>query len=269
MAVESPKPELISEALQLATTLTEHIYNNVGELQGKSVAFTGSGPYLNSDLKLLLPGHIETIDIDEISEPESTVPESTVGLVVVGREDFDEPGLEVCVKSIHSTINFLPQEGFLDLVLFGYNWWTEHILELDSVLEYHEGLKFLHSLQNQVFTWPSTHAINTDRSSPGDIEFSRESDLYRLGYSIRTARGKPTSRGERWTVLERAISSKQIGLQNAAEHIAGLVRLRKTQPGGTEKYHYAIQEWESDLDRLKVTYFSDRQYNFEWPSTDP
>ena len=108
MAVESPKPELISEALQLATTLTEQIYNNVGELQGKSVAFTGSGPYLNSDLKLLLPGHIETIDIDEISEPESTV-----GLVVVGREDFDEPGLEVCVKSIQSTINFLPQEGFL------------------------------------------------------------------------------------------------------------------------------------------------------------
>ena len=89
-----------------------------------------------------------------------------------------------------------------------------------------------------------------------------------MGYSIRTERGSPTTRADRWKVLERAVRSNQIGLQPAAEHIANLVRLRKTQPGGAERYHYAIQEWEYDLARLKRTYFSTRNYTFSWPSTE-
>ena len=262
MTGASQKPELISEALQLASTITEQIYNNTSFLEGKSVAFTGSRPYLNSDLELLLPKHIGTIDIEKISASGTSV-----GLVVLGRDDFDKSGLQDCLTAIHRIDSFLPQEGFLDLVLFGYNWWTNQIDELNSTLEYHEGLQFLHSLQNQAFTWPSTQASETDRPSSGDVEFSQESALHQLGYSIHK-RGKPTARRERWTVLERIIASGQIGLQNVVEHIAGLVRLRKAQPGGTEKYHYAIQEWESDLDRLKATYFSNRNYTFQWPSTN-
>jgi len=69
----SQKPELISEALQLASTITEQIYNNTSFLEGKSVAFTGSRPYLNSDLELLLPKHIGTIDIEKISASGTSV----------------------------------------------------------------------------------------------------------------------------------------------------------------------------------------------------
>ena len=63
-------------------------------------------------------------------------------MIVIGREDFDEAALEDHVQLSDQGIVFLPQEGFLDLVLFGYNWWLEEIDELNSVLEYMKAFNF-------------------------------------------------------------------------------------------------------------------------------
>ena len=263
MSDTSQKPTLITQALQFASSLADEIYKNCELSEGAIIGFTGTGPYFKDDLKSLLPEHIQVAELDGVSDPNQNV-----RMIVIGREDFDEAALEDHVQLSEQGIVFLPQEGFLDLVLFGYNWWVEEIDELNSVLEYHEGIQFLHSLQNQAFTWPGTSANESDGTRIGDVEFAEESDLRRLGYSIRTERGSPTTRTDRWRVLERAVRSDQIGLQPTAEHIANLVRLRKTQPGGSERYHYAIQEWEYDLARLKRTYFSTRNYTFSWPSTE-
>jgi hypothetical protein len=41
-----------------------------------------------------------------------------------------------------------------------------------------------------------------------------------------------------------------------------LVKLRKGQKNGVNKYHHAITEWEHDLTRLKKEYYRNE---FKWP----
>ena len=82
-------------------------------------------------------------------------------------------------------------------------------------------------------------------SSTTQLDLSERSDLHRLGYKI-----TGLSRGKRWRVLtERAVPA--LGLQEVARTIAGHVRRARSQRGGTQRFEYAISEWEHDLARLK------------------
>jgi uncharacterized protein YutD len=61
-------------------------------------------------------------------------------------------------------------------------------------------------------------------------------------------------------LTKRAIP--QLGLKEVVMTIASHVRNRKRQVDGTEKFRYAIGEWEHDLMRLKKDYYKGE---FIWP----
>jgi hypothetical protein len=75
-------------------------------------------------------------------------------------------------------------EGFLDEVLFGYDWWNEYPSELDGVLQYHEGLQFAKSLAGEDFEWPSTEAPESTGIDITEGEFRPTTELYDMGYNV-------------------------------------------------------------------------------------
>ncbi len=56
-------------------------------------------------------------------------------------------------------------------------------------------------------------------------------------------------------------------LQKMANTIASLTKNRKKERNGSEKYRYAISDWEVDLAWLKKEYYDKMSFQFQWPST--
>jgi hypothetical protein len=246
------------DALKLASDLVTRIVNNVEPLDGRAVLFTGELPYTIEDLTSLLPDSIarETIGEEDLGSEFEGLRE----LVVVGRQGFDEDGMEQYVEEYGSAAVFLPQEGYIDFILFGYNWWHTNVDLLDSYLAHNPGLAFARQLAEQgQFRWPSTQAAESSGLEPTDIDFGSETDLRRLGYQI-----TGLTRAERRRRLQNAV--EKLSLSSVVGTIAYHIRMRKSQTGGSEKYRHAISEWESDLAHLKSIYGTSRS-GYRWPST--
>ncbi|MBX6764707.1 MAG: hypothetical protein K6T51_02515 [Rubrobacteraceae bacterium] len=228
---------------------------------GQDILFTGDDPFSAEDLAELLPEGARCY-IDDVHVYVSDVPEDVAfDLVVVGRTDYSEEAITDAIDRGDEPPRFLPQEGFLDELLFGNDWWNVYVECLDAVLEYHPGLQYVKSLET--FPWPGTDAEETDYPGVSEAEFQPETPLYNLGYRI-----TGLSRSERWEILcTKAVP--ELGLQEVAETIARHCRVRKRQFGGREKYAHAIAEWEHDLDRLKREFYSNRRYKFSWPRSEP
>ena len=199
----------------------------------------------------MLPSDVEGVIDEPVDKPD---------FVVIGVEEFDEKLISKAVDMRGDETSFIPQDGFLDLVLFGYNWWTDEIELLKKSKDSHPGMHYLHSLASSSFLWPSTTAPESDQSVVSDGDFQQQSDLFKRGYQIT---GK--SRAQRWLVLTREVPN--LGLRDVVETIANHIRLRKTQVGGEENYRYAIGECEHDLSMLRSIYYKDSRANFRWPST--
>ena len=219
-------------------------------MSGKTVQFIGTNPFAINDLQGLLPPDATVVVDEAVDEPD---------FVVLGVEDFDEEQISAAVDARLEGTSFLPQDGFLDLVLFGYDWWTDHVNLLNRSRDSHPGMRYLHSLQS--FRWPGTEAPESLGTTDSEGEFKSETDLLKLGYKI-----SGMSRPERWLILS-AVAVPRLGLEEVARTISNHIRLRKTQVGGAEKYAYGIGEWEYDLARLRSTYYLGSDADFHWPST--
>lgn len=158
--------------LTFASSIAIKIYQNTNALQGKAVYFSGQFPYMTTDLRTLLPQGIVHRDLNE--KPPLEYDDPTTVFIVLGQEDFDKDEIERFVQETHRGAAFLPQEGFLDLVFFGYDWWHENLDELNQSLEYHEGLQFVKSLEG--FEWPSTDASESDGTSSADVDYASETE---------------------------------------------------------------------------------------------
>jgi hypothetical protein len=219
------------------------------KLSGKTIQFIGAEPFVVDDLQGLLPSDATVVIDEPVDEPD---------IVVLGTEDFEEEQISAAVDARYEGTSFLPQDGFLDLVLFGYDWWAGHVNLLNLSRDSHPGMSYLHSLQS--FRWPGTEAPESDGTGDSGGEFQSETALRRLGYQI-----TGLSRARRWQVLNVAVPS--LGLEEVVGTIASNLRLRKAQVGGRDKYANAIGEWEFDLARLRSTYYNGSRANFRWPST--
>lgn len=246
---------------EMAARVVSRLLAGADRLDGRLIAFTGSCPYLPSDLARLLPPDSEV----DLGEGEQSL--DLVDLVVVGQAGYDEERMRDWLDaSDPGSIRFLPQEGFLDELLFGYDWWKHPELGLDDALEYHQGLQFAKSLADERlqpdFRWPGTDDPD-DASSRSGSSLQEATELHRLGYRI-----TGLTRRERWDVLCRE-AVPRLGLCRVAWTIAGHVRLRQQQADGGARYAHAIGEWEHDLERLKATYYDPpggpRHHGFEWP----
>lgn len=263
----SDKRELHDLLSDVTATIAIDYASRVGQLPARnltalarvfsSVLFTGWFPYLADDLRrlLLVEDSAVTIDADD-QLPLQLSP----SVVVVGGRGFSKEAIEAAVDQRPGDIRILPQEGFLDQVLFGYDWWTEYQDLLNGALEYHDGLQFARSLadRDEDFAWPTGEPAGPIGSGRGSLELGAESFLYRMGYSV--AVGGP-SRSKRQLVLEEAV--REHGLRPVAHHIAWQIESRKRMKEGPDRYGRAIGEWQHDLDWLRRRFYNG---GFRWPT---
>ena len=244
---ENDQRSVIEYMARLASLVAPHAL----KLSGKTIQFIGTEPFNVGDLEGLLPSDATVVIDEPVDEPD---------IVVLGTDDFDEGQISAAVDARHDETSFLPQDGFLDLVLFGYDWWVDYVNLLNQSRESHPGLRYLHSLQS--FRWPGTEAPESDGTGGSGGEFQPETPLRKLGYQI-----TGSTRTGRWLILS-ATAVPRLGLEDVVRTIAGHIRRSKSQVGGEEKYRSAIGEWEHDLSRLRLTYFRGATGNFRWPSID-
>lgn len=235
--------------IEYTARLASLVAPNALKLSGKTIQFIGTEPFAVDELQGLLPSDVNVVVDEPVDNPD---------IVVLGVEDFEEEQISAAVDARYEGTSFLPQDGFLDLVLFGYDWWANHVNLLNRSKDSHPGMSYLHSLQS--FRWPGTEALESDGTGDSSGEFQSETPLHRLGYQI-----TGLSRARRWQVLTVAVPS--LGLEEVAGTIASNLRLRRAQVGGANRYANAIGEWEHDLSRLQTTYYSGSRENFQWPST--
>ncbi len=218
-----------------------------------TILFTGNDPFSAEELAGLLPAQVECYEDYEAPQ------EARFTIVVVGQTDFSKELIRSVIDRSGSP-SFLPQEGFLDELLFGHDWWGTDIEWLNAVLQYHPGLQYVKSLET--FPWPGTEAEESSGAGEVEAEFQTETRLYQLGYKI-TGRSRP----ERWRILKgQAVPA--LGLEEVVRTIASHCRTRKRQRGGRKKYAHAISEWEHDLDRLKREFYSNHHPRFVWPRSE-
>lgn len=219
-----------------------------------TILFTGNDPFSAEELAGLLPAQVECYEDYEAPE------DVRFSIVVVGQTNFSKEVIRSVLDRSDLPPSFLPQEGFLDELLFGHDWWGADIEWLNAVLQYHSGLQFVKSLET--FPWPGTEAEATAGGDTGDAELQEQSRLYQLGYNTKVARST------RWRILTTQ-AVPELGLPKVASMIAWFCRSRKQQKGGRQKFARAIREWEHDLDRLKRELYPKHRSGFAWPRSEP
>ena len=197
--------------------------------------------------------------------------ESIEVVVVVGKTGFYGDLMRRAVASGSEPPRFIPQEGFLDELLFGRDWWNDEVALLNATLNHHAGLRYAKSLESvagpnrlrKKFRWPSTEAQETKKPVLDNADYRESTPLFELGYRV-----SGMTRRQRWEVLTRK-ALPQLGLKEVAETIANHCRTRKRQKGGSERFANAIAEWEHDLARLKTEFYVGQRSRFVWPRTEP
>jgi len=248
-----------SDSEQLARWIgaaTLGLLDRARRFDGKSVVLAGQLPFARGDIAGLIPP-AASVHVDEL--PDGLTPD----YIVIGQDGARLPLLDQCIEAAAQDTRFLPQEGFLDEVLFGFDWWVSEVDQLNDACNYYTGLAYVRSQFEELgFEWPSSEANSVPEViGPDDKTRMQETELYRRGYNV--ARG--TNRARRWAVLRRIIEGSEMPLQEVVGTIASHCRARRRQHGGEEKYSRALGEWEFDLQRLKTTYYDGRPSSFSWP----
>ena len=181
---------------------------------------------------------------------------------VVGTDFYNVTEIEDYVDHYGNLTKILPQEGFIDLILFGNDWWLEETSKLNACLEHHPGLQYAKSLEGAgSFQWPSTYSVCTGPShdSSGiDSDYAPDSILSRHGYLI-WKNGRLTSAWKRRLSLKESISCH--GLQEVADKIAHFCRTYRRQGRNPN----AVATYEKDLSWMKVKFYDGKFLGFVWP----
>src|SRR5215210_8235168 len=101
-----------------------------------AILFVGHAPFGSEELGSLLPEEVEWHEYDNL--PEAFVP----NIVVLGREGFEKGAIKSVLKNLVDPPKLVPQEGFLDELLFGHDWWDGEVESLRSMVNQHRGLQF-------------------------------------------------------------------------------------------------------------------------------
>jgi hypothetical protein len=243
-----------------ADRIGARIAANAGRLAGRTIVFTGDGPFNPEDLAEMLPRTCR------VSIEPGSADRRNVDVLVIGRFRWSPEVVRGVLGVAPASARALPQEGFVDLLIAGYDWWSESVDWLNDVTTYHAGLRMARDVFS--FRWPSVPDLVVQPAEPilGSVSDELEdvlrdrSRLNVVGYQI-----SGMTRAQRWDALtDRAVP--ELGLQYVAEFIATLIRMRRAQPNGARRYRSAITEWKHDLQQLKRTYYDRGRRGFAWPS---
>ena len=101
----------------------------------RKLLFVGHGPFDPEDIAALLP---ESADWQEHgAAPEGFVPD----VIVLGRDGFEKGAVKAALDSARGSPKLVPQEGLLDELLFGHDWWKEKTQDLEAMVNTHRGLQ--------------------------------------------------------------------------------------------------------------------------------
>lgn len=102
---------------------------------GHKMLFVGQGPFNPEDLALLLP---EGAEWHEYGVGEY---DFLPNVVVLGREGFQKGEIRAALDSARESPKVIPQEGLVDELLFGHDWWEEKVTDLQASANTHRGLQ--------------------------------------------------------------------------------------------------------------------------------
>ena len=106
---------------------------------GRRVLFVGHGPFDPEDIAMLLPDNTEWHEHG--AAPAGFVPD----VVVLGRDGFEKGAVKTALNGA-TTPKVIPQEGLIDELLFGHDWWREKTSALEALANSHRGLQSARSL---------------------------------------------------------------------------------------------------------------------------
>ena len=263
-----------------------------------AILFVGHEPFDAEDLGNLLPDGSEWYEL--AYAPKRFSPD----VVVMGTEGFPADAARSILSRVAGSAKVLPQEGFLNELLFGHDWWTVGSEPLRQFARDHKGMQLARAAGTLAAVGigasrsadkrgavkqgspppaedPRTVATAINPESPA-AEFAwpsteaNETGGTDAGEFDLRARSKLNelgyntnlSRSARWHVLtDKALP--ELGLPKVASMIAWFCRSRKQQKGGRQKFARAISEWEYDLARLKKEHYPGHRPSFAWPRHEP
>lgn len=221
------------------------------------VAATGTYPYAVDDLR-----HATPADYKWLIHP--PLADDPVDIIVVGAIGWDTLLLTDAIQRGHSGTMVLPQDGFLDLVHFGHDWWAERPAngkrsKLEIAVQQQDGIRVAKLLVQEwnkglSFAWPTTDAGDSSTESVWSSRLNEISALRKHGYQI-----QDRTEAERWAALVRCVDDVALGLQRTAYFIAYLIRTRRPHVRAE-----VIDAWRADLAKLRTTYHI-QALNFYWP----
>lgn len=145
----------------------------------QNVVFSGHGPFESTHLALLLPP--SSLPYHEAVAP---VKGSRYDVVVVGEKDYSRNANKTICETNARPPRFIPQQGFVDELLFGVDWWNTRVDLLNSYLEHHRGLSYAKFCFEGTFRWPGTQARESTRSKVTELDFRTSTPLFDRGYSM-------------------------------------------------------------------------------------
>ncbi len=107
---------------------------------GSRILFVGHVPFNAEEVASLLPEEAEWYEVGYA--PDGFTPE----LVVLGRDDYTKDSLRSVLLGLEGSPKILPQEGFVDELLFGHDWWDEEVGSLQMMVDQHWGLQIAKSV---------------------------------------------------------------------------------------------------------------------------
>jgi hypothetical protein len=292
-------PDRFAEQVNYLAALGRLVVPRALAFAGLRILFVGHEPFDAEELGGLLPDG--TYWYEQQYAPDGFGPD----VVVLGRT-FPRGLVESALEGATGSPKVVPQEGFLDELLFGHDWSTVKREALREMAGTHPGLQAAMSVG-------ALSPVGTGAPAPRPVEKRpppaldpsapdkwAEAGLTPVGtdnstsvFSWPSTAAKETggkSEGEydlrdrsrlkelgydttkspsaRWRILTTE-AVPELGLPRVAGLIAWFCRSRKAQRGGRQKFARAIGEWEHDLERLRREFYPSHRPRFNWPRSDP
>lgn len=290
-------PDAFADQVNYLAALGRLVVPRAFAFSGRRILFVGHEPFDAEELGGLLP------DATDWYEQPYAPKGFAADLVVVGRV-FTKGVVRTALQTTAGRPKVIPQEAFLDELLFGHDWWDRKLDALREMVKGHPGLQAaksaggLHPVGIGVPQPDSTtrRAVrHRPAPSPGpqakdppagpakpastftwpsteaaETRGSGDSDLDLMPESRLRQLGYTTNepRSVRWRILTTK-AVPELGLQKVASMVAWFCRSRKQQKGGRQKFARAIGEWEHDLHRLKREVYPNHRPRFTWPRSEP
>lgn len=132
-------PEDFAQQVNYLAALGRIVVPRAFAFLGRRILFVGYEPFDAEELGNLLPDGVGWYE-------QQYAPEDYAADVVVLGRVFEKGLVKSVLGEIEGSPKVIPQEGFLDELLFGHDWWTTKRESLQEMVNTHRGLQAARSL---------------------------------------------------------------------------------------------------------------------------